>query len=69
MDLQTSKSSQASDGYPDGYIVTIDEKGRCNIVPEFLMPATHQAWDVYQKRAELNVRNQEGGVSPIYYPP
>jgi len=48
---------------PDGFVETIGPHGEYRIVPEYLIPATHQAFEAYRKRVELDVRNEAGGVS------
>jgi hypothetical protein len=47
---------------PDGYALLVGPDGEHRIVPEYLIPATHQAFAGYRKRMELNVRNEQGGV-------
>jgi hypothetical protein len=48
---------------PDGYALVVGPNGEHHIVPEYLIPATHQAFAGYRKRMELDVRNEQGGVS------
>ncbi|KAF8799523.1 hypothetical protein BYT27DRAFT_7120466, partial [Phlegmacium glaucopus] len=46
---------------PEGYAIVIGNVGQRYIVPEFMIPATHQAFEAYQKKVELNVENAPGG--------
>ncbi|KAF8800760.1 hypothetical protein BYT27DRAFT_7116735 [Phlegmacium glaucopus] len=47
---------------PEGYAIVIGNVGQWYIVPEFMILATHQAFEAYQKKVELNVENAPGGV-------
>ncbi|KAF8812718.1 hypothetical protein BYT27DRAFT_7207558 [Phlegmacium glaucopus] len=46
---------------PEGYAIVIGNVGQRYIVPKFMIPATHQAFEAYQKKVELNVENAPGG--------
>jgi hypothetical protein len=48
---------------PDGLVLTIGPDGEHRIVPEFLIPATDQAFAVCRERTALRVRDEQGGVS------
>lgn len=52
---------------PDGLVPSIGPHGEHFIVPEFLIPATHQAFAAYHKRADLDARDEAGGVSCTFY--
>lgn len=52
---------------PDGYVLSMGQNGEPLVVPEFLIPATHQAFAAYHKRGELNVNDEAGGVSLISF--
>ncbi len=56
------QETQQTVDIPEGYTVIKWGDQLC-IVPEYLVPATHQAFDRFRKRQELNVSNEEGGVS------
>jgi hypothetical protein len=51
------------DGFPDGYVHITSDDGEQYLVPRFMIPATHQAFEAYQKKKEFNVLNADGGVS------
>lgn len=57
-------TSQPATIVPDGFVVIQLQEDKC-IVPEFLVPATHHAFDGYRRRIEMDVRNQSGGVRLI----
>lgn len=68
MDSATSQNvptNSAGLGIPDGYVVVLLKDGKRCILPEYMVPATHQAFEGYWKRAEMAVRNENGGVSCI----
>ena len=48
---------------PDGYAIVTDLTGRPCLVPHFLIPATLQAFESFQVKADLNVISRPGGVS------
>jgi hypothetical protein len=48
---------------PDGFVEMVGPNGDHDLVPEYLIPATHQAFDAYRKQVALNVQNEQGGVS------
>jgi len=50
---------------PDGYVLSTGPNGEPLVVPEFLIPATHQAFAAYHKWAELRINNKARGVSVI----
>lgn len=53
---------------PDGFAALIGPNGDQYIVPEFMIPATHQAFEAYHKQIELDVANAEGCVSSLFLP-
>jgi hypothetical protein len=53
---------------PEGYTIGTDPAGRRYIVPTFMIPATHQAFEAYRKKAEMNVFGAAGGVSLLPHP-
>jgi hypothetical protein len=55
-------SPAPSAAIPAGFPPIIGPDGQQCIVPEYLIPATHQAFDAYRKRVELDVNNEQGGV-------
>lgn len=57
-----SKDWSTDIGVPDGFVLVRLQEGTPCIVPEYLVPATHQAFDRYRKCLELDVRNELGGV-------
>ena len=57
-----SRDSQSA-GIPDGFVEMVGPNGDHHLVPEYLIPATHQAFDAYHKRVALDVQNEQGGVS------
>jgi hypothetical protein len=65
MDKTTSKDilPQPALSIPDGYIVIQLVDGQRCIVPEYMVPAAHKAFEGYWKRSEMDVRNESGGVS------
>ncbi|KAF8802832.1 hypothetical protein BYT27DRAFT_7215051 [Phlegmacium glaucopus] len=66
MDVQSTSDirSQHSDIHiiPDGYTLVIGNNGEQYIVPRFMIPATHQAFEAYQKKLDLNLVSAKGGV-------
>ena len=48
---------------PNGFVLTTHPDGTQCIVPDFLITGTHQMFDSYQKRMEMNVGKECGGVS------
>lgn len=69
MDKQGSKASHsntdnnATAQIPDGFVLALTPEGQHCIVPEYLVPATHLAFEGYRNRRDLNVGDQQGGVS------
>jgi len=52
---------------PDGYVRIQTEDGQHYLVPNFMIPASHQAMDAYRKKAELGVHGARGGVSNFLF--
>jgi hypothetical protein len=50
---------------PEGFVRVTGPDGTPCLVPEFLIPATNQAFEGYRKRLELGVNKKDGGVSPL----
>ncbi|KAF8950431.1 hypothetical protein BDZ97DRAFT_1771257 [Flammula alnicola] len=48
---------------PDGFAALLGPDGDRYIVPEFMIPATHQAFEAYRKQVKLDVANANGGAS------
>jgi hypothetical protein len=48
---------------PDGFVLAADIAGTPCIVPAFMLPATNQAFDCYQKKIDSDALKQSGGVS------
>ena len=66
MERQRSAATHSispSTSIPDGFVWTVCPDGEERIVLEYLIPATHQAFDGYRKQSELDVRNESGGIS------
>jgi hypothetical protein len=61
----TSRPSRDATAVPDGFVVVISENGLKCIVPEFLVPATNDAFDGYRTRLAMDIRKNLGGVSVI----
>ena len=61
--LAATHSISPSTSIPDGFVQTVGPDGEEQIVLEYLIPATNQAFDRYCKHSELDVRNESGGVS------
>jgi len=49
---------------PEGYVHIRTEDGGRYLVPDFMVPATHQALEAYRKKIEFDVLRADGGVSP-----
>jgi len=58
--MSNQQESQAD--IPDGYVSIQSDNGQQYLVPRFIIPATHQAMEAYQKKVEFNVRTAHGGV-------
>src|SRR3981189_2472749 len=48
---------------PDGYVAIQGDDGQHYLVPHFMIPATHQVMEAYQRKVAFNVRNADGRVS------
>lgn len=59
----TSSSSSNIAAVPDGFVVVTLQDGSQCIVPEFLVPATHDAFDGYRTYLAKDIRKITGGVS------
>jgi len=51
---------------PEGFVQIINAEGDKCIVPRYLLPATHKAFDAHRKRRELKIDQKEGGVSLFF---
>lgn len=58
-----STSSQEVTAVPDGFVLITFEDGSHCIVPEFLVPATNDAFNGYRKRLAMDITWKSGGVS------
>lgn len=47
---------------PEGYIIGTTDEGHQYLVPQFVVPASHEAFDAYKKKVDLNVWTTPGGV-------
>ncbi|KAF8955607.1 hypothetical protein BDZ97DRAFT_1764653 [Flammula alnicola] len=45
---------------PEGFTALVSPDGDRYIVPKFMIPATHQAFEAYRKQVELDVTNTNG---------
>jgi hypothetical protein len=64
MTSSTSGYASKPTAVPDGFVRVTLEEGEC-IVPEYLVPATNDAFDQYRKRLAMDVNKKPGGVSVI----
>lgn len=65
-DHPNSTVSESAIAVPDGFTLVNREDGPNCIVPEYLVPATNDAFDGYRKRVAADVREKSGGVSMIF---
>lgn len=68
MPSDTSRLPSKPTAVPDGFALVTLEEGEC-IVPEYWVPATHNAFDQYRKRLTMNVNEKHGGVRVIFRRP
>ena len=61
-DSTTPTTPSAAAGIPNGFAMVTGNQGEPHLVPEFLVPATHQAFEGYCKRMELDISKESGGV-------
>jgi len=61
----TSTSSKSAIAVPDGYTLMSMDNGTDCIVPEYLVPATNDAFNGYRRRLAMEVNGKSGGVSVI----
>lgn len=61
--IQTTMGREESNPTPDGFINVVDDNDHLRLVPEFMIPALHDAFAMYRNRTELNVKSSTGGVS------
>lgn len=54
------------DGVPDGYVEVEMPDDRTCLVPTFLLPDTHQAFDAYHKKVDENVFMAKATVSMLF---
>jgi hypothetical protein len=52
-------------GIPEGYVVIIGPDEERYVVPQFMVPALHQMFDGYRKKADLEVFKCPGSVSHL----
>lgn len=64
---QSPTKSKANDWLPEGYVVALDPEDREYIVPEFMVPALHQAYAGYRHKKNLNAFGAPGSVSGILF--
>ena len=63
--IRKNKSSTTISDIPDGFTTGIGPDGQHYLVPQYMVPAMDQAFESYQKKAELRVDNQPAGVSDV----
>ena len=63
--IRKNKSSTTISDIPDGFTTGIGPDGQHYLVPQYMVPAMDQAFESYQKKAELHVDNQPAGVSDV----
>ena len=51
------------DWIPEGYVIAFDPDDQQYIIPEFMVPAMHQAYQGYWHKKDLNAFGAAGGVS------
>ena len=52
---------------PDGYVPIQMEDGERYLVPRFVVPATHQAFDAYRVKADINNTKGEVSFFPFFW--
>jgi hypothetical protein len=67
MQSNQSNVQNPSHGIPEGYVRITSSDGQEYVVPQFMVPATHQALDAYSKKLDLDAANAAGGVSKAYH--
>lgn len=60
---EQADKTQTSPSIPEGFVVIITPDGNKCLVPEFLIPATNEAYDGYLKKVELDINNESGEAS------
>ncbi|KAM6490266.1 hypothetical protein JOM56_014243 [Amanita muscaria] len=60
--MEQPSQDQSSTSLPEGYVCVTSNDGQQYIVPNYLVPATHQAFEAYRKKVEMEVQNAPGGV-------
>lgn len=63
-----SSTSKPAPTVPDGFAVVTREDGCQIIVPEYLVPASNQAFDRFRKRLTEKVNEKHGGVRDRFRP-
>src|ERR1700761_4089029 len=63
--IRKNKSLTTISDIPDGFTTRIGPDGQHYLVPQYMVPALDQAFESYQKKAELRVDNQPAGVSDV----
>ncbi|KAF8805952.1 hypothetical protein BYT27DRAFT_7103388 [Phlegmacium glaucopus] len=61
MDSQIAPYTSESLVVPEGYMLVIGNSNQRYIVPDFMIPATHQAFEGYQRKLDLHVSTATGG--------
>lgn len=67
--MQNTKQNQPSTTIaeiPDGFTIGTGPDGRRYLVPQFMVPALDQAFAAYQKKLELGVLKEQGGVRVFF---
>ncbi|KAM6500777.1 hypothetical protein JOM56_003791 [Amanita muscaria] len=59
--MEQPSQDQSSTSLPEGYVCVTSNDGQQCIVPNYLVPATHQAFEAYRKKVEMEVQNAPGG--------
>ena len=63
--IRKNKSLTTISDIPDGFTTGIRPDSQHYLVPQYMVPAMDQAFESYQKKAELRVDNQPAEVSDI----
>ncbi|KAF8799689.1 hypothetical protein BYT27DRAFT_7119810 [Phlegmacium glaucopus] len=63
--IQSTPDTSKTLTVPEGYVLVIGNNDQQYIVPHFMIPATHQAFEAYQKRLDLHVSTASGGITHL----
>ena len=63
MDKRATTTDEAPPHVPEGFVSVMTSNKKICIVPQFLIPATNQAFDAYHKKIDNDIENAIGGVS------